>query len=328
MFAKLIVWILCFLFFLGCQSSKIRPDAHPVGSPHKDTERKAPLGEVSEAAKDDTKGSTDSSTTPSTPEASEIAPSTPPPPVLHDIPKIGLILGPGGARAFAHIAVLHEFQKEKIPIHSISGLEFGAPMAALFAWKGFANDVEWQMMKLKPELFQKPWLEPQRTSDFLNLVFQKLKAEELRLPFACLSHNLSKSQLFVMRRGSLQQLLPYCWPYPPLMKPHLSNISGLRDPKLLADHLRSQGADYIVFVNVLGGKQSQPFLGQPDSFENIVWQEIASSVSKSPPGIDYVIQLNLDGYGLQAFDKRREIVQKGAELGATAVRALARKLNL
>lgn len=219
-------------------------------------------------------------------------------------------------------------KKEKIPIHSISGLEFGAPMAALFAWKGFANDVEWQMMKLKPELFQRPWLESQRTSEFLNLVFQKLKVEELKLPFACLAHNLSKSQLYVMRRGALQQLLPYCWPYPPLMKPHLANVSGLRDPKLLADYLRSQGADYIVYVNVLAGKQNQPMIGQQESFENIVWQEIATSVAKPPPGIDSVIQLNLDNFSLQAFDKRREIVQKGAELGATAVKSLARKLNL
>jgi NTE family protein len=252
------------------------------------------------------------------------------PPVItpENLPKIGLILGPGGAKAFAHIGILHEFEREKIPIHSVAGLEFGAPMAALYSWKGFANDVEWQMMKLKTERLANRWSDPQGTFDFLDLVFQKSKVEDLKLPFACLAHNLAKSQLYVMSRGPLRQLLPYCWPYPPLMKPYASNISGVRDPRMLADYLRSQGANYIVYVNVLAGKQHAPFVGDKEGLENIVWQEIATSLSKSPQGIDYTIQLNLENFSLVGFDKKREIVQKGAEVGAFAVKALARKLNL
>lgn len=245
-----------------------------------------------------------------------------------DIPKIGLILGPGGARAYAHIALLHELQKSKIPIHSVGGLEFGAPMAALYSWKGFANDVEWQMMKLKTEDFGKKWVDIAQVQPFLNMVFQQTKVEEMKLPFACLAHNLNKNQLYVMSRGVTKQLLPYCWPYPPVMKPYSFNVSGLRDPKLLADYLRSQGANYIVYVNVLAGSGQNPLIGDRGSFENIMWQEIATSVSKNPIGIDYVINLNLGNYGILAFDKKRDILQKGAEVSLPAVQQLAKKIDL
>lgn len=245
-----------------------------------------------------------------------------------EIPKIGIILGPGGARSFAYISFLQELQKNKIPVQSIGGLEFGAPMAALFAWKGFANDVEWQMMKLKTENFPKKWIDPHSLTSFLNLVFQKSKVEDLKLPYGCLAHNLDKNQIFVMSRGPLAQLLPYCWPYPPVMKPYSNNVSGLRDVKMLSDYLRSQGANYIVYVNVLGTTRGASLIGDKDSTENIMWSEIATTAAKSPAGIDYLLNLNVENYGIMDFDKKREIFQKGQDSARKSVQALARKLNL
>lgn len=311
---------------LSCQTTKTKKDLDSLARPSAKGATPVNSGEGSNSEEKSGKALTTPSELPDT--HSPEQPIPPPPVVIDNLPKIGLILGPGGAKAFAHIAILREFEHEKIPIHSVAGLEFGAPMAALYAWKGFANDVEWQMMKLKTERLEKRWVDPQNTFDFLDLAFQKSRVEDLRLPFACLAHNLTKNQLYVMSRGPLRQLLPYCWPYPPLMKPYASNISGVRDPKLLADYLRSQGANIIVYVNLLAGKQHGSFVGDKESLENIVWQEIATSLTKSPQGIDHIIQLNLEEFGLLAFDKKREIVQKGTELGSLAVKTLAHKLNL
>jgi NTE family protein len=310
---------------LSCQTTKSKKDLET-------STRSSTLGTSPESpgveSSTNERGGQEATSPSDRPEGKDPDQMTMPPQVVDNIPKIGLILGPGGAKAFAHIAVLHEFEREKIPIYAIAGLEFGAPMAALYAWKGFANDVEWQMMKLKTERLEKRWIDPQSTFDFLDLAFQKSKVENLKLPFACVAHNLAKSQLYVMSRGPLRQLLPYCWPYPPLMKPYSSNISGVRDPKLLADYLRSQGANVIVYVNVLSGKQHGSIVGDKESLENIIWQEIATSLTKNPQGIDHIIQLNLEGFSLLAFERKREILQKGAELGSLAVKTLAHKLNL
>ncbi|UOE92947.1 patatin-like phospholipase family protein [Alkalihalobacillus sp. LMS39] len=47
-------------------------------------------------------------------------------------PKIGLALGSGGARGFAHIGVLNVLTEEKIPIDYIAGSSMGALVGALY----------------------------------------------------------------------------------------------------------------------------------------------------------------------------------------------------
>jgi NTE family protein len=47
--------------------------------------------------------------------------------------KIGLALGGGGARGFAHIGVLEVLEREKIPIDIMAGTSMGAVMGAVYA---------------------------------------------------------------------------------------------------------------------------------------------------------------------------------------------------
>ena len=48
-------------------------------------------------------------------------------------PRIGLVLGGGGARGAAHIGVLRELEKMRIPIHAIAGTSMGAIVGGLYA---------------------------------------------------------------------------------------------------------------------------------------------------------------------------------------------------
>ncbi len=251
------------------------------------------------------------------------------------LPRVGIILGPGGAKTYAHIGVLQEFQKAKIPVTAISGLEFAAPMAALFAWKGFVNDVEWQMSKIKDDEIIKKGLITSSTKpanitdvrDFIKTVFHKLKVEDLKKPFGCPALNLSKNQVFMMSRGSLDQLLPYCWPYPPLFNAYKNNVSGLRDLKLTADFLRAQGAQYIILINVLGGNMQKHPVIAGDSLENLAWTEIATSYARPQAGVDAMISLNLEDYGIMDLARKREIMQKGSELSAKQIETLSQRLG-
>lgn len=246
--------------------------------------------------------------------------------------KIGLILGPGAAKTYAHIGVLQELQKQKIPIHAVVGVEFAAPMAALFAWKGFANDVEWQMFKLKDEDISNQGLlsggKPADVSslkDFMKNIFHGLRAEDLKKPFGCPSFNMSKGQNFILSRGSLEQMLPYCMPYLPVTKPFSQSISGLRDVNKMVTYLRSQGANYIVIVNVLGGSPNKK--SSSDLSANTSWAEIAYLYSEKNSGVDGVINLNLDNYGLGDFSMKREIKNKGTDLSAGPIKAMAERLG-
>ena len=48
-------------------------------------------------------------------------------------PRLGLVLGGGGARGLAHIGVLRVLEQEGIPIDYLAGTSMGGLVGALFA---------------------------------------------------------------------------------------------------------------------------------------------------------------------------------------------------
>ena len=50
-----------------------------------------------------------------------------------DRPRIGLVLGGGGARGAAHIGVLKELERQRIPVDAIVGTSMGAIIGGLYA---------------------------------------------------------------------------------------------------------------------------------------------------------------------------------------------------
>jgi NTE family protein len=54
-------------------------------------------------------------------------------------PRIGLVLGGGGAKGFAHIGVIEELERRRIPIDVIAGTSMGAVVGSMYA---IGNDAE------------------------------------------------------------------------------------------------------------------------------------------------------------------------------------------
>lgn len=50
-----------------------------------------------------------------------------------DSPRIGLVLGGGGARGAAHIGVLQELERLRVPVHAVAGTSMGAIVGGFFA---------------------------------------------------------------------------------------------------------------------------------------------------------------------------------------------------
>ena len=57
-------------------------------------------------------------------------------------PRIGLVLGGGGARGFAHLSVLRELERQRIPIDCIAGTSMGALVGGGYASGIPAADLE------------------------------------------------------------------------------------------------------------------------------------------------------------------------------------------
>jgi predicted acylesterase/phospholipase RssA len=235
------------------------------------------------------------------------------------LPKFGIIFSGGGAKAWGHIGALKELQKLKWPISAVAGFEWGAAVAALYAQNLSVNEVEWELSKLKS--FDK-W------DQFIKAAFPRKTTAELKIPFVCPSLNIAKQSVFLLNRGQLSQLVPFCIGSPVLTKPINQSIAVMTDVPSLAQHLRATGANRIILINVLAQNTKRSFIKDYESSDNIWWVESAGLMAKKPIGVDEIVDINLDDYGIKDIDKRRDIINKGSELSSAQFRKLAEKYGL
>jgi len=326
--------LLALFFLASCQSIRTREDVrHEIPS----AQQQRPRAQTTTSNQEPSMPSQVTTSTPEVPPPMGTETTPPPAPVIPAMPKIGLILGAGGAKTYAHIGFLHELAKFKVPVYAIGGVELATPMAALYANREQANDVEWQMFKLKDEEVIKKSLlgsvhknnEVSILKDFANTAFNKVKVEDFKLPFACPSYNFKKNQVYLMNKGSLEQILYFCMAYPPFFQPYQGNVSAIRDVSAMANYLRQKGANFIVLVNVLQPPGAgRPYTLDASATDNVLWSEIAGLYNKPFIGVDSVISLDTSDYGIMDFDRRREIMNKGADSAARQLKVLTRKWGL
>jgi NTE family protein len=246
----------------------------------------------------------------------------PAPPLVSttEIPKIGLVLGPGSMRAYAHIGVIEELSKLRAPIVAVAGIEMGALVGAIYSNKGQPFDVEWQMMKLKEDDLDRGNL-----NEFMSLVFSGSRAENAKVPFACPALNMQKQQMYMMNRGVFTQMLPYCLSLPPFFRPYKNNVAGVLDLKSAVDYVRAKGANYVIYVNLLDGPAR---VGKNDTEAQTIWTLAAHSLERQKKTADQVIDVPLRDVELNDFKSRRDVLQRGRQAGQEAAAQISQRFGL
>ena len=113
----------------------------------------------------------------------------------------------------------------------------------------------------------------------------------------------------------------------------LISASGTAQRRLLeetvADHEKK---GYVISGRQEGGEWgpllSDNLSGGLFDEKRIVIVESAALMAKKPVGVDDVIDINLDDYGIKDLDKRRDIINKGSDLSAAPLKKLAEKYGL
>lgn len=256
----------------------------------------------------------------------------PPPPPKGEVPKIGLILGPGGLKAFAHLGVLREFEKHKIPIHSIVGLEWGALVGGLYSIKGKANDLEWQLSKLKKSDLPGHGIwgstveaaSIKELNTFFDATFGNRKLEEASIPFSCPSSFTSNGKIVWWGQGNFKQTMQKCVAFPPLYHSSQGWVAASFEVEEAAKHLRDQGANLIVFVNVVarGSIIKEDRLKDPESV-SIIWWEGLSKMNASSNFVNWLVGVHTRNYDILDFDARQSFVEFGREFGEAAAKKIS-----
>lgn len=267
------------------------------------------------------------------PQAVAVPAPAPPTFLNKELPKIGLILGPGGMKAFAHIGVLREFSKARIPIHSLAGLEWGAVFGALYAQNGQVNDVEWKAFKLREQDlpgeggFLSSRIKPQSIaslSEFLSTIFANATLEGAKVNFACPAYWSREDRFGWMTKGPAKVAMRACLPYPPFFTDTGGVYASPFSVEEAAAHLRSRGANLLVLVNVLASGDQLPskLAHGEQAVENLLWSEIRREMLRAKTGVHFVVNVNTAGQPVTDFAGRRALVEKGARAAGEVVHKL------
>ncbi len=137
---------------------------------------------------------------------------------------VGLVLGGGGARGFAHLGVLRALAEAEIPIDWVGGTSLGAIIAALVAQRLSSGEAlaqcKEQFSALKDPTFPVvALLAGRRIRAKLARVFGAAAIEDLPLPYLCVSTNLSRAAQTVHERGPLVRAISASIALPGILPP-------------------------------------------------------------------------------------------------------------
>ncbi|WP_408632330.1 MFS transporter [Mycobacterium basiliense] len=145
--------------------------------------------------------------------------------------SIGLVLGGGGARAFAHLGVLDELEAAGIVVDRFAGTSMGAVIAALAASgldaAGVDAHVYEYLVRHNPlgdyTLPSKGLVRGRRTMALLREAYSGRLVEELPKEFRCVSVDLLARQPVVHRRGPVADVVGCSLRVPGLYPPQVYN---------------------------------------------------------------------------------------------------------
>lgn len=254
-----------------------------------------------------------------------------------EMPKLGLILGPGAFKTWAHLGVLRELEKFGFRIHAIVGMEWGALIGGIYSQKGRANDLEWQLSKMKKSDLPHdgvfgPNYQPatiKSMGKYFDTVFQQTRIENGAIPFACSSVLLKNGKITWWEEGPIRPAIEKCMTYPPLYSSQNGWVAAAFDVGEAVKKLREKGAEIIVLVNVLarGSVLKENRVRNQDE-NGIIWWKVTHDLNTVQTGLDWIIGVHTRNYDILDFEARPSFVLFGQEFGAVAGKKIAEQYGL
>ncbi|MBT9494071.1 MAG: patatin-like phospholipase family protein [Paucibacter sp.] len=271
-------------------------------------------------------------------------PSAPPPVVLTPIlpampvpPRIGLALGGGAARGFAHIGVIQVLEEQGIKVDLVAGTSAGSLVAALYA-SGLSGREMASLAENMDEGAITDWAFPTRGlirgEALARYVREKTGAkqiEQMKLPLGIVATDLADGSGILFRRGDAGAAVRASSSVPAVFQPVKIGNREYVDGGLVAPvpvrYARQMGAELVIAVDI-----SSPPDEKPGSDAVRMLLQTFSIMGRSINNFelrdaDLVIRPKLDGVGSADFGARKRAVQAGREAALAALPQLRAKIS-
>ncbi|MEN9204519.1 MAG: patatin-like phospholipase family protein [Thermostichales cyanobacterium SZTDM-1c_bins_54] len=176
--------------------------------------------------------------------------------------RLGLALGSGGARGWAHIGALRALERAGIPVSCVAGASIGAFVGGIYAagqldeLEGFVRELDWQLLLSYFDLTfpNRGLLDGNRVYELLADYLADTQIEDLPIPFCCVATDLLRSQGVILERGSLVEAIRASIAIPGVFTPLEKENTYLADGGVVnpvpVDVVRQMGAEVVLAVNL------------------------------------------------------------------------------
>ncbi|WP_163336077.1 patatin-like phospholipase family protein [Desulfopila sp. IMCC35008] len=176
---------------------------------------------------------------------------------------VGLVLGCGASRGWAHIGAIEAFEEANIPIDLIAGCSVGAYVGALYASGKLGSLKEFLLRMDGKKIFS--YLDvvfprsgllngSKRVRELFSMHTDKRTFEDLDIPLVMVATDLERGEKVVLKSGDLVEALRATMSYPGLFSPKFIKgrwlvDGGVVDP-VPVGLARAMGAGIVIAVDL------------------------------------------------------------------------------
>lgn len=254
--------------------------------------------------------------------------------------KIGIALGGGAAKGFAHIGVIKMLEANGFTPAVVAGTSAGSVVGALYASGMNAFELQEKAVALdEARIRDLQWssgglILGQKLEDYVNEQVQRKPMEQLAKPFVAVATRLEDGERTLFARGNTGQAvrasssIPGVFQSVAIGKYHFVD-GGITSP-VPVDAARQLGADVVIAVDISSKARGQT----PDGLLGTLSQSIAIMGQKLGQAelarADIIVRPKVLDMGSADFSQRTQAIIEGEKAAMAAmpqIRALVAKLQ-
>lgn len=254
------------------------------------------------------------------------APVAPPPMVKL---RVGLALGGGAAKGFAHIGVIKMLEANGIRPDVVSGTSAGSVVGALYASGMNAFELQEKAVALDEtkirdlQLSSGGLVQGQKLEDYVNEQVRRKPLEQLAKPFVAVATRLEDGERTVFARGNTGQAVRASSSVPGVFQPVTIGKYHFVDGGIVSpvpvDAARQLGADVVIAVDISNkarGQSPADLLGTLGQSIAIMGQKLGQAELARA---DVVVRPKVLDMGPAEFSQRANAIVEGEKAALAAM---------
>lgn len=250
---------------------------------------------------------------------------------------VGLALGGGASKGFAHIGIIKVLKENGIPVKVVTGTSAGSIVGSLFA-SGMSPD----RLELEAEILGKTdlvdltlstsgFIKGEKLQNYINRKVSGRQIQQFPIKFAAVATDFETGKAVAFNQGNVGQAVRASAAIPNVFQPviigrHKYVDGGLSQPVPVSS-ARRQGANFVIAVDISARPSKnigQGFFSYLDQTLNVM---SVSALQNELGQADVVIKPQvLDLGAVGGFDQKKRAIRLGEEAARAALPEIKRKL--